>query len=349
MGPLPKGRGGTQYILTYSCMATRWPEAAPLRGVTAQEVAEAFVGIMCRTGMPDTILTDRGSMFTSSVFKKVCELFGCGKLTTTPYHPQGNGVVERLHGTLKPMLAKAGETGLDWVRFLPLALFALRQMPHSDSGLNPFYLVYGFQVRGPLDIVYVGWTDNVFKQVALTKWVETLKERVTQLTDLSVAQRKQQKDRQRDKINQTRSTRVYNVDDRVYLKVPGRTGAFQASREGPLTIKEALSKVNYRLVGNGLPREGRVVHINNLKSCGIKPVFRAVVAEYLEHETKGEKTFLGEKECEGFDMGELRKVLDRQAHVFSETPGLYTGREVKLTVTEGVKPVNHLSVEYLSA
>ncbi len=314
--------------------------SSPLRGVTAQEVAEAFVGIMCRTGLPDTILTDRGSVFTSSVFKKVCELFGCGKLTTTPYHPQGNGVVERLHGTLKPMLAKAGETGLDWVRFLPLALFALRQMPHSDSGLSPFDLVYGFQVRGPLDIVYVGWTDDVFKQVALTKWVETLKERVAQLTDLSVARRKQQKDRQRDKINQTRSTRVYNVDDRVYLKVPGRTGAFQASWEGPFTIKEALSKVNYRLVGNGLPREGRVVHIYNLKSCGTKPVFRAVVAEYLEHETKGEKTFLGEKECEGFDMGELRKVLDRQAHVFSETPGLYTGREVKLTVTEGVKPVN---------
>ncbi len=68
-------------------------------------------------------------------------------------------------------------------------------------------------------------------------------------------------------------------------------------------------------------------------------MFRAVVAEYLEHETKGEKTFLGE-ECEGFDMGELMKVLDKQAHVLSETPGLYTGREVKLTVTEGVKPVN---------
>ncbi len=118
VGPLPKGRGGAQYILTYSCMAIRWPEAAPLRGVTAQEVAEAFVGIMCCTGLPDTILIDRGSVFTSSVFKKVCELFGCGKLTTTPYHPQGNGVVERLHRTLKSMQAKAGETGLDWVRFL---------------------------------------------------------------------------------------------------------------------------------------------------------------------------------------------------------------------------------------
>ncbi len=149
VGPLPKGRGGAQYILTYARMATRWPEAIPLRNVSAQEVSEAFCQIVCKTGLPDTVLTDRGSVFTGKVFKRTCELFGCGKITTTPYHPQGNGVVERLHGTLKPMLAKASLRGIDWVRFLPLALFALRQMPHRDSGFSPFDLVYGFRVRGP--------------------------------------------------------------------------------------------------------------------------------------------------------------------------------------------------------
>lgn len=65
-------------------------------------------------------------------------MFGCGLIHTTPYHPQGNGVLERLHGTLKPMLAKAADLGVDWVRFTPMALFALRQMPHIDTGLSPF-------------------------------------------------------------------------------------------------------------------------------------------------------------------------------------------------------------------
>ncbi len=150
VGPLPKGKGGAQYLLTYACMATRWPETIPLRNVTP-EIAEAFCNIMCKTDLPDMILTDRSTVFMGKVFQRVCELFGCGQITTTPYHPQGNRVVERFHGTLKPMLTKASLKGIDWVRFLPMALFALRQMPHRDSGLSPFDLVYGFDVRGPLD------------------------------------------------------------------------------------------------------------------------------------------------------------------------------------------------------
>ncbi len=85
MGPLPKGKGGAQYFLTYACMATRWPEAIPLRNLTANEVSEAFCQIVCKTGLPDTVLTDRGA---GKVLSKTCELFWCGQITTTPYQPQ---------------------------------------------------------------------------------------------------------------------------------------------------------------------------------------------------------------------------------------------------------------------
>ncbi len=156
VGPLPKGRGGACYLMTYSCMATRWPEAIPLKGLSAPEVAEAFINIACRTGLPDVVVSDQGLVYTSKTFKKVCEMIGCGQVLTTPYHPQGNEVVERLHSTLKPMLAKACQQGMDWVRFLPVALFALRQMPHGDTALSPFDLVYGFDVRGPLDLSVCG-------------------------------------------------------------------------------------------------------------------------------------------------------------------------------------------------
>ncbi len=197
VGPLPKGKGGAQYLLTYACMATRWPEAIPLRGVTATEVAEAFCSILCKTGLPDVILTDRGTVFTSKLYVRVAQLFGCERILSAPYYPQGNGVVERFHGgTLKPMLAKASHKGLGWVRFLPLAFFALRQTPHQDSGLSPFDLVYVFNVRGPLDVVYLGWVEDVCEGVAVSKWIETLQDRLQELTDLSVARRKRAKHRE---------------------------------------------------------------------------------------------------------------------------------------------------------
>jgi len=77
--------------------------------------------IISRTGIPDKILTDQGSVFVGKVVDKLSEIFGCARAVTSPYRPQGNGVVERLHGTLKPMLAKARINGVDWSRFLPLA------------------------------------------------------------------------------------------------------------------------------------------------------------------------------------------------------------------------------------
>ncbi len=42
VGPLPKGRGGCRFLLTYICMATRWPEVTPLRSITARSVAEGL-------------------------------------------------------------------------------------------------------------------------------------------------------------------------------------------------------------------------------------------------------------------------------------------------------------------
>ncbi len=116
---------------------------------SANEVAECFVDVISRTGIPLKVLSDRGSVFLSRVMSRVCEMLGIDQIVTSPYRPQSNGVVERMHGTLKPMLAKACERELDWSDFLPLALFAIRQVPNRDVGFSPHQLVYGRSVLGP--------------------------------------------------------------------------------------------------------------------------------------------------------------------------------------------------------
>ena len=74
VGPLPKGKGGAKYLLTMICLASRWPEALPLRTMTATEVAEGLVGIFAKTGLPTRLLTDQGKSFMSRVCKRMCEL-----------------------------------------------------------------------------------------------------------------------------------------------------------------------------------------------------------------------------------------------------------------------------------
>ncbi|XP_076457318.1 uncharacterized protein LOC143291362 [Babylonia areolata] len=107
VGPIkPTSSQGHQYILTLVDVATWYPEAVALKSVTTEAVAEALLEIFSRTGIPDEVLSDLGTQFTSDIMREVMRLLSVSQLHTTPYHPQTNGVVERFHGCLKSMLKK---------------------------------------------------------------------------------------------------------------------------------------------------------------------------------------------------------------------------------------------------
>ena len=55
------------------------------------------------------LLSDRGTSFTSSIIRELCEILGIQRLQTTPYHSQANGLVERSHQTIIRMIGKLGE------------------------------------------------------------------------------------------------------------------------------------------------------------------------------------------------------------------------------------------------
>ncbi len=97
--------------------------------------------------------SDQGSQFTGALMQSVCKMLEIESITTTPYHPQSNGAVERFHGTLVPMLRKAITKQLDWPKYLPMCLFAVRCSPNRSTGHSPFELLLGHNVRSPVDLV----------------------------------------------------------------------------------------------------------------------------------------------------------------------------------------------------
>ncbi|PIK52170.1 hypothetical protein BSL78_10949 [Apostichopus japonicus] len=143
-------------------MQQGFPEAVPLRNIDTERVAEALVDIFSRVGVPSEILTDRGSQFTSDVMKEVSRLLSLRQLTTTPYHPICNGLVEKFNGTLKRMLKRmCEERPSDWDRYIGPLLFAYREAPQASTGFAPFELLYGRTVRGPMAILKEMWTSEV--------------------------------------------------------------------------------------------------------------------------------------------------------------------------------------------
>ena len=125
-------------------VATRFPEAVPLKCVDKPAIAEALLSVVSRVGCPTEILSDRATQFTSDLIKELFRLLSVDHLTAFAYHAQTNGLVERFNGTLKTMLRKmASEKSKDLDRYVSALRFAYREMPNESTGFLPFELFCG--------------------------------------------------------------------------------------------------------------------------------------------------------------------------------------------------------------
>ena len=148
VGPLPVSQNNS-YLLTIIDRFSRWPEVIPLADSQAATCAMALLQHwIARFGVPENITSDRGPQFTSSLWAEFQKLMGIKLHHTTAYHPQSNGMIERLHRQLKASL-KARMTTPNWFAELPLVLLGIRSSWRVDPGCSPAELVYGTTLRLP--------------------------------------------------------------------------------------------------------------------------------------------------------------------------------------------------------
>ena len=132
-----------------------------MKGIDTIECAEELVNIFSRIGIPQGILSDRGSQFVSDLMREISRLLSVRQLQTTPYHAHCNGFVERWNGTLRRMIQKmAAEKPSDWDRYIPALLFSYREVAQASLVFSPFELVYGRSVRGPMSVLRDIWADE---------------------------------------------------------------------------------------------------------------------------------------------------------------------------------------------
>ncbi|KAG1925540.1 protein NYNRIN-like [Pimephales promelas] len=164
VNPLAHARGsarGHRFALVLVDYATRYPEAVPLRNISAKSVASALFQLISRVGIPKEILTDQGTAVMSRTIRKLYKLLGIKSIRTSVYHPQTDGLVERFNRTLKTMIRKfVREDAKNWDKWLEPLLFAVREVPQAFTGFSPFELLYGHQPRRVLDVLREAWEDG---------------------------------------------------------------------------------------------------------------------------------------------------------------------------------------------
>ena len=150
--PMPKTARGNSWILVLSDHFTRWQDAIAIRDATAPTVARTLdERVFSYFGLPETIHTDQGAQFESDLLASLCSMWGVRKSTTTAYHPESNGIVERGNRLLKDSLhtllfcCDQGE----WDLLLCQVMRAFRCTPHSSTGETANYLMLGRETKLP--------------------------------------------------------------------------------------------------------------------------------------------------------------------------------------------------------
>lgn len=261
LGPFRKSFNGNQKIIVATDYHSRYAIVLPVRKENSEVIASMIIHeIILKYGAPSIILTDRGKSFQTDLIKQVYAEFGVNHVTSTAYHPQTNGLVERFNKTLSTMLSMyVRRDHRDWDKYLAHAVFAYNTTVQDSTGYSPFYLMHGYEAKMPLDA-----TDPNPEQ-SLSDHFERLqeaRERAVEATLKTQQVQKQQYDRGRRVV-------LYQAGEKVWLYRPrghiGQTTKLRHPYEGPYEILRVLDRSNYELNITGPRPRLEIVHVSRLK------------------------------------------------------------------------------------
>jgi transposase InsO family protein len=272
VGPLQKTPRGNSMILVISDHFTRWKDAIAIPDGTAITIVETLERqVFNYFGLPERIHTDRGAQFEGQLLKELCQLWKVDKSKTTPYHPQGNGVVERgnkdLGNALRAALLNRDDT--DWDLVLPYLTRSIRGMPHSLTGETPNYLMFGRELTLP-DTLVSGVEET---SISREEYAVLIHNRMTEAYD--TLREKQANIRLADH----QQPPAFEVGDQVWLKnkrhKKNTTAKLQPKWIGPYKILEANSNHTYLIElhdRRALEHESRLkLYVSATQSWGQAP------------------------------------------------------------------------------
>jgi hypothetical protein len=257
---------GYDSVLVFIDRLTKMSHFIPCnKTATAPDFARMFLDYVVRIhGLPDSIVSDRGSIFTSKFWKALSRMMGTKQRLSTAFHPQTDGQTERMNQTMEQYLRMyCNYQQDDWAELLSLAEFSYNNAFQQTIKCSPFYANYGYHPRFTVD---PRTTDPTLTTPAATAMAEKLQMLHEDLTEaIKVVQNYQAKyyDAKHKPIEFGKGDRVWLRS--VNIRTERQSRKLDWKCLGPFTIIERIGTQAYRL---DIPR-----------SMKIHPVFHVVLLE----------------------------------------------------------------------
>ena len=227
------GANGYRYVLTILDHYSRYVKFFPLRTKQSEEVAKQLRTYLHDFGVPVSMITDNGGEFTSQQFRDLCHAHNISLGYTTPYHPQGNSLSERMHRTLKTVLnVLCKGHPHQWPKYLGETQRVLNTAVHTTLGETPHYAFFSRRAPRQIAALLPSFEDDV-TQEAIEKAHQVIRE-----THLLMARK------YRQLANRHRKQQAVEEGDLVWVRrehyLPGTSHKLQPKWAGPFKVKKKI-------------------------------------------------------------------------------------------------------------
>lgn len=259
IGKLPISIDGNEYAITIICALTKFFVAIPIREKKAETIAKAIVeNFIFLYGPFKKVITDSGTEYLNTVLKEVYKLLNIEDVSSTPYHHETVGLVERSHRTFNEYVRSfINEAKSDWDKWLKAFAFCYNITPSSTHGYTPFELVFAkkpttfeFLQQNKIDPIY----NHDSYMVELKYKLQIAHQRARKLIDKNKIIIKQQHDKNLNPIS-------IKVNDLVLISNEARH-KLEPWFKGPYKVVE-IKDLNCVLEDNNSKQF--LIHKNRLK------------------------------------------------------------------------------------
>ena len=312
---LDKAVGGYEYLLVVVDHFTHFAQVYSTKNKSGRAAADKiFNNFVLKFGFPKTLHHDQGQEFECKLFKRLQELAGVEASRTTPYHPQGNGKVERFNRTILNMLKTLEEKEKRrWADHVDKLVFAYNCTRNDTTTFSPFYLLFGRSPRLPVDFLFNLEDDEDEISVSHSDFVGSWEQAMSDAYAVVRDNAKKSADRRKKHYDQKVFGACLDVGDRVLVRnvsERGGTGKLRSYWEDDIYVVVArknpeIPVYTVETESKRSKKKVRVLHRNLLLPCDHLPVDLEEVEKVESKKKKRRSSQPGNRKTSGKSEEEL--------------------------------------------